>query len=28
MKAGYTLEQIRTLMPGIRDFYYKCFESI
>jgi hypothetical protein len=28
MKAGYTLDQIKTLMPGIRDFFYKCFDEI
>lgn len=28
MKAGYTMDQIKTLMPGIREFFYKCFEEI
>ena len=27
-KAGYTMDQIKTLMPGIQDFFYKSFESI
>lgn len=28
MKAGYTMDQIKTMMPGIREFFYKCFEEI
>jgi DNA polymerase elongation subunit (family B) len=28
MKAGYTMDQIKTMMSGIRKFFYDCFESV
>jgi hypothetical protein len=28
MKAGYTMDQIKSMMPGIKDFFYKCFDQI
>lgn len=27
MKVGYTMEQIKTMMPNIKEFFYKCFDS-
>jgi DNA polymerase elongation subunit (family B) len=27
MKVGYTMDQIKTMMPNIREFFYKCFDS-
>jgi DNA polymerase elongation subunit (family B) len=28
MKAGYTMDQIKTMMPEIRNFFYKCIDSV